>query len=54
MKSCLVTLLAICLTLSCLGCAAWRNLNTYPPGYEPSSFEKTIGPPMWYLNEAPG
>jgi len=50
MKSWLPIFLAICLTVSLLGCAA---INTYPPGYEPSDFEKTIGPPMWYLNEKP-
>lgn len=50
MKSWLPVLLAICLTIALLGCAA---INTYPPGYEPSDFEKTIGPPMWYLNEKP-
>ena len=48
MKSCLQIFLTVCLTISLMGCAA---INSYPPGYEPSDFEKSIGPPMWYLNE---
>jgi len=53
MKAWLHILLAICLALTFMGCTVWKNLNTYPPGYEPSDFERNIGPPMWYLNEKP-
>lgn len=53
MKFWLHILLAACLTFILTGCAALKELNTYPPGYEPSDFETTIGPPMWYLNEKP-
>jgi len=51
MKFWLQIILAMCLIISFMGCAALKDINTYPPGYEPSDFEKTIGPPMWYLNE---
>jgi hypothetical protein len=51
MKSWLQILVAICFTISLMGCAVVKDLNTYPPGYEPSDFERHIGPPMWYLNE---
>ena len=51
MKSWLQLILAMGLIISFMGCAALKDINTYPPGYEPSDFEKTIGPPMWYLNE---
>jgi hypothetical protein len=51
MKSWLQLILAMGLIISFMGCAALKDINTYPPGYEPSDFEKNIGPPMWYLNE---
>ena len=49
MKFWLSIFLAISLTISLLGCA----LNTYPKDYQPSEWETTIGPPLWYLNEKP-
>jgi len=51
MKTRLYIILAMSLTIFLVGCAALKDINTYPPGYEPSDFEKSIGPPMWYLNE---
>ena len=51
MKSLLVIILGIFITFTSLGCAA---LTTYPPGYQPSDWETSIGPPDWYLNEADG
>lgn len=43
--------LMIWLTCALLGCAA---LTTYPPNYQPTEWETSIGPPDWYLNEADG
>jgi hypothetical protein len=43
--------LIIWLACSLLGCAA---LTSYPPNYQPSEWETSIGPPYWYLNEADG
>jgi hypothetical protein len=43
--------LIICLICSFLGCSA---LTTYPPNYQPSEWETSIGPPYWYLNESGG
>ena len=51
MKPWLYMILVSWLIISFMGCAALKDINTYPPGYEPSDFEKTIGPPIWYLNE---
>jgi len=51
MKLVLAIILGIFLLLASMGCA---RLNTYPPGYQPSDWEKSIGPPDWYLNEADG
>jgi len=51
MKSSTYMILVIMLTLTFLGCAA---LTSYPPGYQPSEWETSIGPPYWYLNEADG
>ncbi len=44
-------ILAIYLIFSLMGCAA---LNTYPPNYQPSDWETSVGPPAWYLNESDG
>jgi hypothetical protein len=49
MKLWLHLILVMCLLVSLMGCA---TINTYPPGYEKSDFEKSIGPPMWLLNES--
>jgi hypothetical protein len=43
--------LAMWLAFSIMGCAA---LTTYPPHYQPSEWETSIGPPYWYLNETDG
>jgi len=51
MKSLLYLIMGICLIFAFTGCAA---LTTYPPGYQPSEWETSIGPPYWYLNEADG
>jgi hypothetical protein len=51
MKSLLYMIMGICLIFAFVGCAA---LTTYPPDYQPSDWETSIGPPDWYLNEADG
>jgi hypothetical protein len=50
MKSGPYIFLVICLTFSLMGCAA---INTYHPGYEPSEWETSVGPPDWWLTEHP-
>jgi hypothetical protein len=51
MKGMIRIILAIYLILSFMGCA---TLNTYPPNYQPSDWETSMGPPDWYLNESDG
>lgn len=50
MKSWLYIFLTMCLTISLMGCVA---INTYPPNYEPSEWETSVGPPDWWLTEKP-